>query len=667
MNLSLALNAKQLEAVKTTEGPVLVLAGAGSGKTRALTYRIAYLINKDVDPYNILTLTFTNKAAEDMKRKVEELIGDISKRMWMGTFHSVCVRIISQNIKALGYDSGFVIYDQNESKDLVSDIILTMNLDKEKYDAKIVLNMINKAKMNMWSKRELINNYLEIGGGSEEFYQNIGDVYLKYNEVLKDNNAFDFNDLIGKTIELFESNEDILKRYQDRFKYILIDEYQDTSPFQYKLASMLAGKHQNIFVVGDDYQSIYKFRGADMENILNFNEDYPECKTIKLEQNYRSKKNIIEASNALISNNYRQFDKKAWTEKDEGEPIIICEALNEYGEADYVAEEIDNLIRFTNYSYNDVAILYRSNHQSRVLEEAFIRRRIPYHIVGGLGFYDRKEIKDIISYLKVAVNPQDTIALKRIVNAPKRGIGAKTLDKLINHAQKYVPEFNLFSFSQEDNSLGLFDVMKDPTGVSGIGKKTAERIKQFRRDLEDVITVKESRITLPEKVDKIMKVSGYQAMLELDGSETALNRLDNLAEFLALTENYYNKNQDRDLEDFVRDLKLLSDQDDMNNSNQIKMMTVHASKGLEFPVIFIVGMEEDTFPHYRSVKTGMLEEIEEERRLCYVAMTRAADRLFMTYARERQRYGETRSMTPSRFLDEIPTELILEGNHYRNL
>jgi DNA helicase-2/ATP-dependent DNA helicase PcrA len=667
MNLSLALNTKQLEAVKTTEGAVLVLAGAGSGKTRALTYRIAYLIDKGIDPYNILTLTFTNKAAEDMKRKVKELIGDVSKRMWMGTFHSICVRIIGQNIKALGYDRGFVIYDQNESKDLISDIILTMNLDKEKYDPKIVLNMINKAKMNMWSKRELINNYLEIGGGSEEFYQNIGDIYLKYNEVLKDNNAFDFNDLIGKAIELFEMNEDILEKYQERFKYILIDEYQDTSPFQYKLASMLAGKHQNIFVVGDDYQSIYKFRGADMENILNFNEDYPDCKTIKLEQNYRSKKNIIEASNALIANNYRQFDKKAWTEKDEGEPIIICEALNEYGEADYVAEEIDNLIKFSSYSYNDVAILYRSNHQSRVLEEAFIRRRIPYHIVGGLGFYDRKEIKDIISYLKVAVNPQDTIALKRIVNTPKRGIGAKTIDKLINHAQEHVPEFNLFSFAQEDNSLGLFDVMKDPSGVSGIGKKTAERIKQFRRDLEDVITVKESRLTLPEKVDKILKVSGYQAMLELDGSETALNRLDNLAEFLALTENYYNKNQNRDLENFVRDLKLLSDQDDMNNSNQIKMMTVHASKGLEFPVIFIVGMEEDTFPHYRSVKSGMLEEIEEERRLCYVAMTRAADRLFMTYARERQRYGETRSMTPSRFLDEIPTELILEGNHYRNL
>jgi len=667
MNLSLVLNTKQLEAVKTTEGPVLVLAGAGSGKTRALTYRIAHLIDKGIDPYNILTLTFTNKAAEDMKRKVKELIGDISKRMWMGTFHSICVRIIGQNIKALGYERGFVIYDQNESKDLVSDIILTMNLDKEKYDAKIVLNMINKAKMNMWSKRELISNYLEIGGGSEEFYQNIGDIYLKYNEVLKDNNAFDFNDLIGKTIELFEMNEDILEKYQERFKYILIDEYQDTSPFQYKLASMLTGKHQNIFVVGDDYQSIYKFRGADMENILNFNEDYPDCKTIKLERNYRSKKNIIEASNAVIANNYRQFDKKAWTEKDEGEPIIICEALNEYGEADYVAEEIDNLIKFSNYSYNDVAILYRSNHQSRVLEEAFIRRRIPYHIVGGLGFYDRKEIKDVISYLKVAVNPQDTIALKRIVNAPKRGIGAKTIDKLINHAQEHVPEFNLFSFNQEDNSLGLFDVMKDSSGVSGIGKKTAERIKQFRRDLEDVITVKESRLTLPEKVDKILKVSGYQAMLELDGSETALNRLDNLAEFLALTENYYNKNENRDLEDFVRDLKLLSDQDDMNNSNQIKMMTVHASKGLEFPVIFIVGMEEDTFPHYRSVKSGMLEEIEEERRLCYVAMTRAADRLFMTYARERQRYGETRSMTPSRFLDEIPTELILEGNHYHSL
>ncbi|TDX52197.1 ATP-dependent helicase [Orenia marismortui] len=667
MDLSVDLNDKQLKAVKTTEGPVLVLAGAGSGKTRALTYRIAYLLNQGVDPYNILTLTFTNKAASDMKRKVKELIGKISTKMWMGTFHSVCVRIIGQNLEELGYEKGFVIYDQDESKALISDIILTFNLDTDKYDPKIVLNIINKAKMNMWNKRDLVNNFLKNEEGSQEYYKNIADIYIKYNEVLKENNAFDFNDLIAKTIELFDNNKEILEKYQSRFKYILIDEYQDTSPFQYKLASMLAKKHGNIFVVGDDYQSIYKFRGADMSNILNFNQDYPNCTTIKLEQNYRSKANIIEASNVLIAHNYQQFDKKAWTNKNSGEPLIICEAINEYSEADYVAEEIDNLVRFSGYNYNDIAILYRSNHQSRVLEEAFIRRRIPYHIVGGLGFYDRKEIKDIISYLKVAVNPQDTIAMKRIVNAPKRGIGAKTLDKLITHAQEYVPEFNLLSFAQEDNNLGLFDIMKDPSGVSGIGKATANKIKKFRRDLEDIITVKESRLSLPEQVDKILKVSGYQAMLELDGSETALNRLENLGEFLSLTENYYNKNQNRSLEDFVRDIKLLSDQDDINSSNQVKMMTVHSSKGLEYPIVFIVGLEEDNFPHYRSVKTGLLDEIEEERRLCYVAMTRAADRLFMSYARERQRYGETRSMAPSRFLDEIPVEYTLEKVHHRGL
>ncbi|WP_408954357.1 ATP-dependent helicase [Natroniella sp. ANB-PHB2] len=667
MNLSMDLNTKQQEAVTTTEGPVLVLAAAGSGKTRALTYRVAYLIDQGVNPANILTLTFTNKAAQDMKRKVKELLGEMPDQMWMGTFHSICVRILSQNLKKLGYESGFVIYDQDESKSLIADIILSFNLDQEKYDPKIILKLINKAKLKLWAKDELLTRYQEVGNGSEEYYQNIVDIYQKYNEVLQDNNAFDFNDLLTKVIQLFEEYEEVLAKYQNKFEYLLIDEYQDTSPIQYRLAQLLAKKQNNIFVVGDDFQSIYKFRGADMNNILSFADDFVECKTIKLEQNYRSKANIINASNALITCNNQQFNKEVWTSNAEGEPVVICEAANEYAEADYITEEIDNLVRFSGYKYNDIAILYRSNHQSRVLEEAFIRKRIPYYIVGGLGFYDRKEIKDVISYLKVAVNPQDTIAMKRIVNVPKRGIGAKTLDKLIKHAQEYVPEFNLLSFNQEDESLGLFDIMEDPTDVPGIGKKTAAKIRAFYKDLKEVIAIKESSLSIPEQVDQILKTSGYQAMLELDGSETALNRLDNLNQFLVLAENYQQKNPARKLDDFVRDLKLLSDQDDLDQSNQVKMMTVHASKGLEFSAVFIVGMEEEVFPHRRSIKSGLIEDIEEERRLAYVAMTRAENRLFISHTRQRQQFGETKNMISSRFLDELPTDLILEVIHNHQL
>ncbi|AGB41146.1 DNA/RNA helicase, superfamily I [Halobacteroides halobius DSM 5150] len=658
MDLTVALNERQRQAVETTEGAVLVLAGAGSGKTRALTYRIAYLIEQGVDPYNILTLTFTNKAAEDMEQKVKKLIGDQISNMYLGTFHSVCVRILSQNLEPLGYESGFVIYDQSETKALVSDIIVTFDLDKEKYDPQSICRIINKAKQNLWTTEELIDYYEDT-----DFYQNIAEIYVKYNEALQDNNAFDFNDLIGKTIELFEENEEILEKYQERFKYVLIDEYQDTSPVQYQLARMLSRKHNNIFAVGDDYQSIYKFRGADMSNILDFSTDFADCKVIKLERNYRCKANIIEASNAVIEHNYNQSDKQAWTDNEPGEPIVIAEASDEYGEADYIVDEINNLVRFTGYDYSDIAILYRSNHQSRVLEEAFVKQRIPYYIVGGLGFYDRKEIKDIISYLKVAVNPQDTVALKRIVNTPKRGLGPRTIDKLINHAQEHVPEFDLFSFAQEDNTLGLFDVMQEPTQVSGIGKKKAAKVRQFHETLEQLIAVKESDLSLPQQVDQILKKSGYQAMLELDTSENAQTRLENINEFLALTNNYYQKNKSRDLEDFLRDLRLFSDQDDLNEANQVKMMTVHAAKGLEFPVVFVVGVEEEIFPHYRSITTGEREDIEEERRLCYVAMTRAEDRLFMSYARERKKYGETQEMIPSRFLDELPREVVLEKYH----
>ncbi|MGM0501633.1 MAG: ATP-dependent helicase [Bacillota bacterium] len=662
MDLENMLNQKQQQAVETTEGAVLVLAGAGSGKTRTLTYRVAYLIEQGISPYNILTLTFTNKAAEDMERKVENLIGELPDDLWLGTFHGICVRILSRHLEELDYDSSFVIYDRSESEALVEDIILSFNLDKEKYEVSKIYGMINQAKRKLWSKAEFLDYYQD-ESAEGDFYKNIADVYLKYNETLKDNNAFDFNDLLGKTIELFEKNTDILEDYQERFEYVLIDEYQDTSPAQYKLARMLAQKHNNIFVVGDDYQSIYKFRGADMENILNFSEDFSDPTVIKLEQNYRCKGNIIKASNAVISNNYSQFEKEAWTARNSGEPVTICEAEDEYSEAQYIVRELENIVKFGDYNYNDAAILYRSNHQSRVLEDEFIRNQIPYHIVGGLGFYDRKEIKDIISYLKVAINPQDTIALKRIVSTPKRGIGAKTIEKLITHAQEHVPEFNLLTFGEDEQSLGLFDVMKDAAVVDGIGRKTALKLKRFHDEIEEFITIADSNLSLPQQVDRILKKSGYWAMLELDDSEAAQNRLDNLGEFLRLTKNYYQKDKGRGLEDFLRDLRLLSDQDDLEENNQVKMMTVHAAKGLEFPAVFVIGLEEETFPHYRNMLSGELEDIEEERRLFYVAMTRASDRLFLTYSKQRKKFGEIKDLMSSRFLDEIPIECVLEKIH----
>ncbi|MGM0370731.1 MAG: ATP-dependent helicase [Bacillota bacterium] len=662
MELETMLNEKQQQAVETTEGPVLVLAGAGSGKTRTLTYRVAYLIDQGVSPYNILTLTFTNKAAKDMERKVENLIGDLPNNLWMGTFHGICVRILSRHLEELGYDSKFVIYDRNESEALIEDIILSFNLDKEEYEVSKIYGMINKAKRNLWSKSEFLDNYQE-ENQEGDFYQNIADIYLKYNETLKDNNAFDFNDLLGKTIELFQENEEILAKYQERFEYVLIDEYQDTSPAQYRLARMMGAEYNNIFVVGDDYQSIYKFRGADMANILNFSEDFDDATVIKLEQNYRCKGNIIRASNAVISNNYSQFEKEAWTTKNNGEPVIICESEDEYSEAEYIAREIENLVQFGDYNYNDVAILYRSSHQSRVLEDEFIKKQIPYNIIGGLGFYDRKEIKDIISYLKVAINPQDTIALKRIVSTPKRGIGAKTIEKMITHAQEHVPEFNLLTFGQDEESLGLFDVMKDASQVDGIGKKTARKIKKFHNEIEEFIAIAQSDLSLPQMVERILKKSGYWAMLELDDSETAQNRIDNLNEFLILTKNYYQKKKTREIEDFLRDLRLLSDQDDLEESNQVKMMTVHAAKGLEFPAVFVIGLEEEVFPHYRNMTSGDIEDLEEERRLFYVAMTRAGERLFLTYSKQRKKFGEIKDMIASRFLDEIPIECVLEKMH----
>jgi DNA helicase-2/ATP-dependent DNA helicase PcrA len=662
MELETMLNEKQQQAVETTEGPVLVLAGAGSGKTRTLTYRVAYLIDQGVSPYNILTLTFTNKAAKDMERKVENLIGDLPNNLWMGTFHGICVRILSRHLEELGYDSKFVIYDRNESEALIEDIILSFNLDKEEYEVSKIYGMINKAKRNLWSKSEFLDNYQE-ENQEGDFYQNIADIYLKYNETLKNNNAFDFNDLLGKTIELFQENEEILAKYQERFEYVLIDEYQDTSPAQYRLARMMGAEYNNIFVVGDDYQSIYKFRGADMANILNFSEDFDDATVIKLEQNYRCKGNIIRASNAVISNNYSQFEKEAWTTKNNGEPVIICESEDEYSEAEYIAREIENLVQFGDYNYNDVAILYRSSHQSRVLEDEFIKKQIPYNIIGGLGFYDRKEIKDIISYLKVAINPQDTIALKRIVSTPKRGIGAKTIEKMITHAQEHVPKFNLLTFGQDEESLGLFDVMKDASQVDGIGKKTARKIKKFHNEIEEFIAIAQSDLSLPQMVERILKKSGYWAMLELDDSETAQNRIDNLNEFLILTKNYYQKKKTREIEDFLRDLRLLSDQDDLEESNQVKMMTVHAAKGLEFPAVFVIGLEEEVFPHYRNMTSGDIEDLEEERRLFYVAMTRAGERLFLTYSKQRKKFGEIKDMIASRFLDEIPIECVLEKMH----
>ncbi len=634
------LNEKQLEAVTTTEGPLLVLAGAGSGKTRVLTRRIAYLIDeKEVLPSNILALTFTNKAANEMKERIDRIIDYRVDDMWVGTFHSMCVRILRRNIEEIGYERNFVIFDRADQKTLMKDCIKELDLNKKTYDPKAMLNFISS------QKDKLIHPDTYIKENYNEFRERQkGEIYSLYQKKLKENNALDFDDLISKTIELFKSNPEVLKFYQKKFRYILVDEYQDTNGAQYELIRLLAKEHKNICVVGDDDQSIYKFRGADIRNILEFEKDYSNTKIIKLEQNYRSTKSILEAANCVIKNNMGRKNKKLWTSNEEGIPISLYGAQNEHDEGNFIAEKIEELSEKDGLELSDFAVFYRTNAQSRVLEEAMMKANIPYQIVGGLKFYDRKEIKDIIAYLRVIQNPVDDISLKRIINVPKRGIGKRTVEKLETYAL------------EKDESI--YSVVLDVEEISGLSNRAKNRVKNFSTLITKFFAMKEL-LGVKELIENIIESIGYIENLKKDNSVESRTRIENIEEFISVAIEYEKKNDENSLEDFLAGISLLSDIDKIDDEeadNSVTLMTLHSAKGLEFPVVFLSGMEEGMFPISRACVED--DELEEERRLCYVGITRAKKKLFFTYTDVRTIYGRTTYNSVSRFVDEVPENLI---------
>ncbi|HBT50073.1 MAG: Superfamily I DNA and RNA helicase [Caldanaerobacter subterraneus] len=630
------LNEQQKEAVTTTEGPLLILAGAGSGKTRVLTHRIAYLIKeKKVSPSNILAITFTNKAAEEMKTRVENLLGYVGD-LWVSTFHSACVRILRRDIDKLGYDRNFVIFDTTDQKALVQECLKELDLSEKQYPIKMVLSAISSAK----DKMVYPDDYIDFFGDT---YRNrkIKEIYKLYQHKLKKINALDFDDIIIKTIELFKENPEILEFYQRKFRYIMVDEYQDTNTPQYYFVNLLAQRHRNLCVVGDDDQSIYGWRGADVRNILNFEKDYPEAKVIKLEQNYRSTKIILEAANHVIDNNVYRKKKSLWTQNKEGEKIVLCELENEKEEAEFVIQEIIKLKERENRSFKDFAILYRTNAQSRPFEEALMKVKVPYKVVGALRFYDRKEIKDILAYLRLIVNPYDDISFKRIVNVPRRGIGPATIEALEKVAR------------EKDTSL--FFAIEDLKNARNKGSLL--QFKQFILDLID----KKDAMSVSDLIKYILEQTGYIEELKREESEEAEGRIENLNEFLNAAYEFEESSEDKSLEAFLAGITLISDIDMAGDIGEsVVLMTLHSAKGLEFPVVFMVGMEEGLFPSYSSFEDD--HELEEERRLCYVGITRSKERLYLTYARQRNLYGRSQYNSYSRFISEIPERLIVRYN-----
>lgn len=637
------LNDKQKEAVKFGDGPLLILAGAGSGKTRVLTHRIAYLIEKrGIFPGNILAITFTNKAANEMKERITNLLENNVEDIWMGTFHSICVRILRRNIDRIGFDRSFSIYDRDDQVTIVKECIKELNLNKDVYNEKAVLSKISELKDKMIKPDTYINqNY------SNYYSRNVGELYALYEKKLKVYNALDFDDLILKTIELFNENFEVLDYYQRKFKYVFVDEYQDTNKSQYQLIKLITGIHKNICVVGDPDQSIYGFRGADISNILNFERDFEGATTILLEQNYRSTKNILDVANHVIRNNYERKDKNLWTDNEKGQRVAVETLLDEKEEAYFVASKIMKLMQ-DGFSLKDMAILYRTNAQSRTFEELFIRNKIPYRIVGGWRFYDRKEIKDIIAYLKVIQNPSDNVSLKRIINVPKRGIGSATIEKIEEYA------FN--------NNESLYSVMMDIDKVTILSSGPKKKIMDFVDMMNEFMAMSEV-LSINEFIEKVVYGVGYIKELEKEGSNEAQTRLDNIKEFISVAVDFEVKNPDGTLEDFLANISLLSDVDKTEDKeNSVTLLTVHSAKGLEFPVVFLVGMEEGLFPIRRALDSE--SELEEERRLCYVAITRAKKLLFITRSKIRTIYGQTSYSMASRFLDEIPRELIESSSPY---
>ena len=636
MGLLDELNDKQYEAVTCTEGPNLVIAGAGSGKTKVLTHKVAYLIGeKGVKPWNILAITFTNKAANEMKERAKNLVGDAVNDIWMGTFHSICVRILRKTIDRLGFDSSFIIFDTSDQKTMVKKIIKEQNLDDKMYSDKSVLYEISNAKNEMLTPEKYA-----VKARGDFRKEKIADIYAEYQRRLKENNAIDFDDIINFTIDILLDNPDIFEYYTEKFKYVLVDEYQDTNKAQFTLVTLLAGKYGNITVVGDNDQGIYSFRGADISNILNFEKDFPGTRIIKLEQNYRCTQSVLNAANEVIKNNETKYEKKLWTSNEKGSLPKVYRAENEYDEANYIVSEINSLRRSDYYKYSDFAILYRMNSQSRSIEDILRREDIPYKIIGGLKFYERKEIKDIIAYLRLIHNTSDNLSLIRIINEPKRGVGKTSLDNIETIANS--------------NNISMYEVIKraDEFGLNRVFGNT----RDFISVIEELRDLKETK-SISELIKDTLTKTGYTKALENENTIEAENRIQNLDEFLTVAIEFEEQSADNSLAEFLEGITLSSDLDGMEDTDEsVTLMTLHSAKGLEFPVVFLVGMEEGIFPGYKSI--GEPQELEEERRLCYVGITRAKEKLFMTCSKQRTIFGSTSYNSVSRFIKEIPSNML---------
>ena len=636
------LNPQQQEAVYHTEGPLLILAGAGSGKTRVLTHRIAYLIDKKgINPWNILAITFTNKAASEMRERVDKIVGFGSESVWVSTFHSTCVRILRRYIDRLGYDTRFAIYDTEDQKTLMKEVCRKLNIDTKKTKERSLLAQISHAKDELITPDEM-----ELNAGGDFVKKKVAEVYREYQAALRRNNALDFDDLIMKTVELLQSDPEVKNYYQERFHYIMVDEYQDTNTAQFELIRLLAGKYQNLCVVGDDDQSIYKFRGANIYNILNFEKHFPDAKTIKLEQNYRSTQNILNAANSVIANNVGRKSKTLWTANDEGKKIDFEQFNTGYEEADYIARDIAGGVRNGDYHYGDYAVLYRTNAQSRLFEERFIVSNIPYKIVGGVNFYARKEVKDLLAYLKTIDNARDDLAVRRILNVPKRGIGATTVNRVSDYAEAY--------------DISFYDALKRADEIPSIGK-AASKVKPFV-NLIQVFRSKLEFISISDLLREVIEETGYVKELEAEGTDEAEARIENIDELLSKVVSYEEGEEHPTLSGFLEEVALVADIDSLeDDSDYVVLMTLHSAKGLEFPKVYLAGMEDGLFPSYMSITSDdSSEQLEEERRLAYVGITRAMKELTITCAKQRMIRGETQYNKVSRFVKEIPLEL-LEG------
>ena len=650
MSIYDTLNEPQREAVFQTEGPLLILAGAGSGKTRVLTHRIAYLIEEQgVNPWNILAITFTNKAAGEMRDRVDQLVGFGSENIWVSTFHSMCVRILKRHIELLGYDTNFTIYDTDDQKTLMKDVCKLLEIDTKRFRERALMSAVSQAKNELITPEEF-----RLNAGGDFAQRKIADVYEEYEKQLRANNALDFDDLLFKTVQLFQTQKDVLEYYQERFRYMMVDEYQDTNTVQFELIRLLAAKYRNLCVVGDDDQSIYKFRGANIKNILNFEKVFEDAKVIKLEQNYRSTQNILNAANAVISNNVGRKAKTLWTDNDEGDKIRFRQFDTAYDEAEFIVDDIREQVDRGNGTYNDNAILYRTNAQSRIFEEKFVTANIPYKIVGGINFYARREIKDLLCYLKTIDNGKDDLAVRRVINVPKRGIGLTSINRVQDYAAAY--------------DIGFYDALLSADAIPNIGRGLSKLesfvalIEHFKVDAKDM--------TLSDLMQEILDVTGYIDSLMAEGPEEAEARIENIDELRSKIATYEEtceeNNEPATLNGFLEEVALVADIDSLDeDTDYVVLMTLHSAKGLEFSHVYLAGLEDGIFPSYMTITADSPEELEEERRLCYVGITRAEEELTLTCARRRMIRGETQYNKISRFLKEIPMELLSTGGIFK--